>query len=85
MMMTCLSRGQRRQQRAIAEQAISEVVERNGLRLTVEPTDATLILHCITNGLSMEHRADSDRVDSDAIRKAVAATVRSITTRDTSP
>ncbi|WP_134323374.1 TetR/AcrR family transcriptional regulator [Cumulibacter soli] len=75
----------RRQQRAIAEQAIIEVVERNGLTLTVEPADATLILHCITNGLSMEHLADPDRVDSNAIRKAVAATVRSITTRDTSP
>ncbi|WP_037067107.1 TetR/AcrR family transcriptional regulator [Pseudonocardia acaciae] len=70
----------RRAQRAAATALVTEIVERGGLRLAVSPEVAALILHCLTNGLSMEHLADPDGVGAGAVEHAIAATITALTT-----
>jgi hypothetical protein len=70
----------RRAQRDAAEASIVEVAERSGLRLAVRPEVAALILHCLTNGLSMEHLVDPEKVDAAAVEQAIAATITALTT-----
>ena len=69
----------RRTQREAAERAIREVAARSGLELSIDPGVAALVLHCLTNGLSMEHLADPEQVDSTAIKRAIAALIEAIT------
>ncbi|WP_166968576.1 TetR/AcrR family transcriptional regulator [Brevibacterium atlanticum] len=69
----------RRTQREVAERAIREVSAQSGLELSIDPGVAALILHCLTNGLSMEHLADPEQVDSAAIEQAIVALIESIT------
>ncbi|MER7282413.1 TetR/AcrR family transcriptional regulator [Dactylosporangium sp. NPDC000244] len=65
----------RRQQRETAAAAIGELADRSGLRLTVPPEVAALILHCLTNGLSMEHLVDPELVDEAAVERAMATAI----------
>jgi AcrR family transcriptional regulator len=68
----------RRGQRDAAAASITEVAERSGLRLSVRPEVAALILHCLTNGLSMEHLVDPDQVDAAAVEQAIATTITAL-------
>lgn len=68
----------RRAQRDVAEASIVEVAERSGLRLSVRPEVAALILHCLTNGLSMEHLVDPEQVDAAAVEQAIATTITAL-------
>lgn len=70
----------RRAQRDAAATSIAEVAERSGLRLSVAPEVAALILHCLTNGLSMEHLADPEQVDARSVEQAIATTITALTT-----
>ncbi|WP_420110607.1 TetR/AcrR family transcriptional regulator, partial [Pseudactinotalea sp.] len=70
----------RRTQREVAERTIRAVAERSGLELRVDPELAALILHCLTNGLAMEHLADPEKVDRPAIEQAMASTISALTT-----
>ncbi|WP_027941268.1 TetR/AcrR family transcriptional regulator [Amycolatopsis taiwanensis] len=69
----------RRTQRDAAATSIAEVTAHSGLRLTVAPEVAALILHCLTNGLSMEHLADPEQVDAEAVESAIATTIAALT------
>ncbi|UVI36107.1 TetR/AcrR family transcriptional regulator [Brevibacterium spongiae] len=75
----------RRTQREVAERAIREVTGRSGLELTIDPEVAALVLHCLTNGLSMEHLADPEQVDSAAIELAVTTLIDAITHSGSEP
>lgn len=70
----------RRTQRDVAQRAVTEVAERRGLELRVDPATTALILHCLTNGLTMEHLADPEEVDHMAIERAIATTIEALTT-----
>lgn len=63
----------RRAQREAAARAVTQVAERGGIRPPVDPELAALILHCLTNGLSMEHLADPEAVDSATAEQALHA------------
>ena len=69
----------RRTQRQVAERAIREVTARSGLQLAIDPEVAALVLHSLTNGLSMEHLADPEQVDSAAIEQAIVSLIEAIT------
>ncbi|MEV3962292.1 TetR/AcrR family transcriptional regulator [Nocardia sp. NPDC050193] len=69
----------RRAQREAAARAVTEVTERGGIRLPVDPELAALILHCLTNGLSMEHLADPEAVDRAAAEQALHAVLAWLT------
>lgn len=73
----------RRTQREVAERAIREFTERSGMALRVDPALAALILHCLTNGLTMEHLADPEQVDGAAIEQAISATIAALTSAET--
>lgn len=68
----------RRAQRDTAAAAILEVADRSGLRLGARPEVAALILHCLTNGLSMEHLVDPERVDAAAVEQAIATVITAL-------
>lgn len=70
----------RRAQREAAARLITQVAQRSGFALTAEPEVAALILHCLTNGLRMEHLADPGLVDADAIEQALAVVITTLTT-----
>jgi len=69
----------RRAQRAAAADSVAGVAERAGAPLAVEAELAGLILHCLTNGLSMEHLADPDSVDASAVEQAFNAVLTWLT------
>ncbi|MGW5382995.1 TetR/AcrR family transcriptional regulator [Nocardia sp. NPDC003963] len=69
----------RRAQREAAARAVTQVTERGGIRPAVDPELAALILHCLTNGLSMEHLADPEVVDSATAEQALHAVLRWLT------
>ena len=69
----------RRAHREAAKTAVVEVAARSGLEPTVDPSVAALILHCVTNGLSMEHLADPEEVDEEAIETAVTVVISALT------
>jgi len=71
----------RREQREAAAEAIAEVADRSGTPLAVDADLAGLILHCLTNGLSMEHLADPEAVDAAAAERALAAVMAWLTDR----
>lgn len=70
----------RREQRRVAEEAVTEVTSKGGRGLATSPRVAALILHCLTNGLSVEHLADPDDVDEHTVREAVTTAVRLLLT-----
>ncbi|GAA3877848.1 TetR/AcrR family transcriptional regulator [Streptomyces sedi] len=63
----------RRAQRAAAGQAVRAVTEHAGTTPPVDPELAGTILHCLTNGLAMEHLVDAEGVDSDTAERALRA------------
>jgi AcrR family transcriptional regulator len=63
----------RRSQRQAAAESIAEAAERTGSRLAAPPELAGLIVHCLTNGLSMEHLADPEAIDADTVEQALTA------------
>lgn len=69
----------RRGQRERAAQLIRDVVERHGLRLATSADTAALLLHCLSNGLSMEHLADPEAVDTAAVAAALTELLVGIT------
>ncbi|MFI6344335.1 TetR/AcrR family transcriptional regulator [Streptomyces sp. NPDC050560] len=68
----------RRAQRAAAARSVDEVVERTGAQPAVSPELAGLILHCLTNGLSMEHLADPEEVGVEAVEQALSAVLAAL-------
>lgn len=68
----------RRAQRAAAARSVDEVVERSGLHSAVSPELAGLILHCLTNGLSMEHLADPDEVGAETVEEALSVVLAAL-------
>lgn len=65
----------RRAQREGVGALITELTERHGLRLTAAPGTVALALHCLTNGLSMEHLADPEAVDAQAVEDILITTL----------
>lgn len=63
----------RRAQRAAAARSVDEVVELTGLQPAVSPELAGLILHCLTNGLFMEHLTDPEKVGAETVEQALSA------------
>jgi AcrR family transcriptional regulator len=68
----------RRAQRAAVTRAITDVAERDGIRLAAPPDVAALVVHCLTNGLSMEHLADPEEVDAEAVHAALTAVIAAL-------
>ncbi|WP_238013821.1 helix-turn-helix domain-containing protein [Dactylosporangium sp. AC04546] len=68
----------RREQRAAAARSLADAAEHTGTRLAISPDLAALILHCLTNGLSMEHLADAEAVNADAVEKAISAVIAAL-------
>jgi len=71
----------RRAQRASAGAAIAAVAEQTGAPLAIDAELAGTILHCLTNGLSMEHLADPESVDAPTVEHALAAVMTLLTGR----
>ncbi|MCD0442509.1 TetR family transcriptional regulator [Glycomyces sp. A-F 0318] len=67
----------RRSQRQIAAEAIAAVTERLGAA-AADPELVGLIVHCLTNGLAMEHAVDPEGVDGERIEAAIAATLTAL-------
>ena len=65
----------RRAQRETVTALVTELTERHGVRLTAAPETVALALHCLTNGLSMEHLADPGAVDAQAIEHTLMTTL----------
>ncbi|WP_432747077.1 TetR/AcrR family transcriptional regulator [Streptomyces sp. JH002] len=63
----------RRAQRAAAADAVRAATAPAAAPPPVGPELAGLILHCLTNGLSMEHLADPEGVGADTAEAALAA------------
>lgn len=68
----------RRAQRAAAARSVDEVVDRAGAQPAVSPETAGLILHCLTNGLSLEHLADPEEVDAEAVEQALSVVLAAL-------
>lgn len=71
----------RRAQREAAGNAIAGVAAQTGAPLAVDAALAGIIVHCLTNGLSMEHLADPDGVDAATVERALAAVMTLLTDR----
>ncbi|MEU6247821.1 TetR/AcrR family transcriptional regulator [Glycomyces sp. NPDC047010] len=69
----------RRAQREAAGEAVAAVAAQTGAQLTVDPALAGIILHCLTNGLSMEHLADPEALDAATVERALAAVMTLLT------
>lgn len=67
----------RRAQREAVADAVARFSER-GVRLSADPELTALILHCLTNGLSMEHLADPESVGAETIERALTAAVAAL-------
>lgn len=63
----------RRGQRDAATRSVAHVVDRAGINLTITSELAGLILHCLSNGLKMEHAIDPAAVGADEAEQAIAA------------
>ncbi|MET8052252.1 MULTISPECIES: TetR/AcrR family transcriptional regulator [unclassified Streptosporangium] len=62
----------RRAQRETAARSIARITERGGIKMAVAPELAALILHCLSNGLSMEHLADPEAISADLMEQALS-------------
>ncbi|GAA1441354.1 TetR/AcrR family transcriptional regulator [Nocardiopsis tropica] len=67
----------RRAQREAVAEAVSRFAAR-GVPLGADPGLTALILHCLTNGLSMEHLADPGSVDTETIERALGAVIAAL-------
>lgn len=65
----------RRTQRETVTALVTELTESHGVRLTTTPETVALALHCLTNGLSMEHLADPEAVNAQAIEDTLITTL----------
>ncbi|THV26499.1 TetR/AcrR family transcriptional regulator [Glycomyces paridis] len=72
----------RRSQRQAAAELLAAVAERLGGDTAVEPELAGLIVHCLSNGLSMEHAVDPEGVDGATVEAAIAATLTALLPAD---
>ncbi|WP_170970451.1 TetR/AcrR family transcriptional regulator [Streptomyces zhaozhouensis] len=63
----------RRAQRAAAAGAVRTYTERAGVTPPIDPELAGVILHCLTNGLSMEHLVDPEGIDATTSERALRA------------
>jgi AcrR family transcriptional regulator len=70
----------RREQREAAARSIAEIAEAGDITLAVSPELAGLILHCLSNGLSMEHIVDPQAVDQDTVERAISAVITGLLT-----
>jgi AcrR family transcriptional regulator len=70
----------RRAQREAAARAIVQVTARGGVSPPVDPELAALILHCLTNGLSMEHLADPEAISGGVAEQVLSAVLEWLTT-----
>ncbi|RCV56029.1 TetR/AcrR family transcriptional regulator [Marinitenerispora sediminis] len=68
----------RRAQREAASRAIAEAARRGGRGPAVDPELAALILHCLTNGLSMEHLADPAAVSAETAEQALTTVLTAL-------
>ncbi|MFC7326707.1 TetR/AcrR family transcriptional regulator [Marinactinospora rubrisoli] len=68
----------RRAQREAASRSIAEVTRSDGRGPAVDPDLAALIVHCLTNGLSMEHLVDPGSVDAETAERALAAVLSAL-------
>ncbi|MFC3997937.1 TetR/AcrR family transcriptional regulator [Nocardiopsis sediminis] len=68
----------RRAQRDAAARSIADVAERTGTRPAVDPDLAALIVHCLTNGLSMERLADPEAVTADTAERALTTVLTAL-------
>ncbi len=71
----------RRAQRETLTTLLTELTERHGVRLTAAPETVALALHCLTNGLSMEHLADPGAVGAQTIEDTLITTLAGFTDR----
>ncbi|WP_228640184.1 TetR/AcrR family transcriptional regulator [Microtetraspora sp. AC03309] len=75
----------RRTQREGAARSIAEAAERTGARPSVDPDLAALILHCLTNGLTNEHLADPEKVNTETIERALSTVLFCLLPPDRDP
>ncbi|MDA0563821.1 TetR/AcrR family transcriptional regulator; helix-turn-helix transcriptional regulator [Streptomonospora sp. S1-112] len=68
----------RRAQREAAARSLAEVADSGGAAPAVDPRLAGLIVHCLTNGLSMEHLADPEAVDAATVERALATVLNAL-------
>ncbi|MGW9348435.1 TetR/AcrR family transcriptional regulator [Nocardiopsis flavescens] len=68
----------RREQREAAARSIAEIAEAGDITPAVPPELAGLILHCLSNGLSMEHLVDPEAVDRDTVERAMSAVITAL-------
>jgi AcrR family transcriptional regulator len=68
----------RRAQRQTAAEVFAAVAGRLGGDAAVDPELAGLIVHCLCNGLSMEHAVDPEGVDAATVEAAVSTTLRAL-------
>ncbi|MEU5870759.1 helix-turn-helix domain-containing protein [Glycomyces sp. NPDC047369] len=71
----------RRSQRESAAAAAADLATQTGAALAVDPDLAGIIMHCLTNGLSMEHLADPEHIDEATIEHALTAVMSLLTGR----
>ncbi|QVJ02819.1 TetR family transcriptional regulator C-terminal domain-containing protein [Nocardiopsis eucommiae] len=71
----------RRAQRETVTALVTELTERHGVRFTAGPETVALTLHCLTNGLSMEHLADPEAVDARAVEDTLITALAGFTAR----
>jgi len=71
----------RRSQRETAAAAAADLATQTGATLAVDPALAGIIMHCLTNGLSMEHLADPENIDEAAIERALTTVMSLLTDR----
>ncbi|MDT0267417.1 TetR/AcrR family transcriptional regulator [Streptomyces sp. DSM 44915] len=69
----------RRAQRAAAADAVRTVTERGGITPPIDAELAGVILHCLTNGLSMEHLVDPEGIDAGTAERALGAVLSWLT------
>lgn len=74
-------RRMRRTQRETVTALVTELTERYGVRLTTRPETVALTLHCLTNGLSMEHLADPEAVDARTVEATLTTALAGFTAR----
>lgn len=72
----------RRSQRQTASELIAAAAERLGGTPAVDPELAGLIVHCLSNGLSMEHAVDPERIDVATVEAAISATLAALLPAD---
>jgi AcrR family transcriptional regulator len=68
----------RRTQREAAARSITETARHGGFTPAVDPHLAGLIVHCLTNGLSMERLVDPETIDAATAERALATVLTAL-------